>query len=516
MRQSPVKSLAPAQRRYLLASLFIAGAATLILEIVGTRVISPFFGSSLYCWSALITVTLVSLAAGYNLGGRAADRGASLTLFARLLCLAAAAVALAPLLRSPVLRATCGLGVQLGTLASATLLIAPALVVLSMLGPISIRLTALGIDTVGRKAGDVYAISTLGSVLGAILAGFVLIPRLSISHIFYGMATLLLALGALGFRLALRRLPLPQMAAAAAVALFGFWPRRAPRTNVLLNKESAYSQIKILDVSNQKRYLLVNGTSQSVAQLPSLESDSRYAHALEWAPLLRPRSRRALVIGLGGGLLPSAWERHHGLLVDAVEIDPEVLNAAKTWFGYAPRGNVFVDDGRTFLERATERYGIIVLDAFAAESPPYHLFSREALEAMKKRLEPGGILAVNIVSLVKGPGNEPWLAAYKTLRAIFPEVRAFSASETYEDIANVLLFASDLSLADNGASLRARPFVRPDVQDMLGRELVPSDEELGRATLMSDDHAPMEFLLARTAGVWRKSLQDKIPEVLLY
>jgi len=516
MRQQPLKALTPVQHRYLMAALFVAGAATLVLEIGGTRVISPFYGSSIYCWSALITVTLVALAGGYSMGGRAADRGASLTLFARGLCLAGAAVAAVPVLRAPVLRLTAGLGVQLGALASATILLAPALVWLSMLGPISIRLTALALDTVGRKAGDVYAVSTLGSVLGAVLAGFVLIPRLSIAHVFYGTATLLLVLGALGYRLAQIKLPLLQMAAAAVVALFGFWPRQVPDTNILVNKDSPYGQIKVMDTAGRKRYLLVNGTAQSVARLPGLESDSQYAHALEWTPLLRPRARRALVIGMGAGLVPAAWERAHGLTVDAVDIDPEIVSVARNYFGYRPRGRVFVEDGRTFLEREGLPYGLILLDAFATESPPYHLFSREAIAAMKRRLKPRGILAVNIVSIVRPPGNEPWVAAYKTLKAVFPEVRAFVGSEVYAGIANVLLFASDGPLADGGASRRARPEALPDLAAMLDRELVPGAGEISAAPVMTDDHAPMEFLLAKTATLWRKSLQAQISDVLLY
>lgn len=506
---------AAGRARFVFSALFAAGAATLILEIAGTRAISPFYGSSIYCWSALITVTLVALAVGYSLGGRRADRDASLALFSRLLGLAGAAVAVAPLLRRPVLRLSAPLGVQFGALASAAILVAPALALLSMLGPIAIRLTASELGTVGRRTGDAYAVSTVGSVLGAVLAGFVLIPRLPISQIFYGTAALLLGLAALGAFLA-RGGGRLAAAAAAALALCGLWPRHPPKTNVLLNRESAYGQIKVLDASDAKRYLLVNGTSQSVARLPDLESDSQYVHALEWPALLRPRARRGLVIGTGAGLLPSAWERAHGLVVDCVEIDPEIIRAARAYFGFAPRGEVFAEDGRTFLEKDGPAYDLIALDAFGGESPPYHLFSRQALAAMKQRLEPGGILAVNIVSIIRGPGSEPWLSAYRTLRAVFPRVRAFSGSAAYGGLGNVLLFASEGPLEDGGASRRARPLAAADIGFMLESELVPGPEELRRAPLLSDDHAPMEFLLAKTAALWRATLQDQIAQVLLY
>src|SRR5271170_7275365 len=152
---SPVKNLTEGQTAYVLAGLFAAGASTLVLEIVGTRVISPYYGSSLYCWSALITVTLIALACGYSLGGRWADQSPNLTLFARLLCLAGFAVALIPGLRMLVLQKTTPLGIQWGALTSALLLIAPALVLLSALGPLAIKLRTEAMASVGKSAGDI-------------------------------------------------------------------------------------------------------------------------------------------------------------------------------------------------------------------------------------------------------------------------------------------------------------------------------------------------------------------------
>ena len=500
-----------------MASLFVTGAVTLTLEIVGTRVISPFYGSSIYTWSALITVTLVALAAGYWLGGRAADRNPSLGLFSSLLCSGALAVATVPVLRAPVLRLTSALGVQLGSLASAAVLVAPALVLLSMLGPIAIRLATTGLEGVGRRAGDVYAVSTAGSVLGAVLAGFVLIPHLPISRIFYATAALLLALGALGFLLASRPwMSLAGVGAAAGVILSGFWPYPLPKTNVLVNIESAYGQIKVVDAKNALRYLLVNGTGQSVGRLPGLESDSQYIHALEWAPLIRPEAKRALVIGLGAGFVPSAWERHYGLTVDAVDIDPEIISVARRYFGFSPRGQVFVEDGRTFLERSTESYGLILLDAFASEMPPFQLFSREAIAAMRQRLQPQGVLAVNIISLLRPPGNGAWVAVYKTLKTVFPCVRAFASDPSPEGTANVLLFASDAPLDDAHASRRARPVATGDISAMLSREIFPGTEELSRSIVLSDEYAPVESLLARTAVLLRRNLQLQLPAVMLY
>jgi spermidine synthase len=517
MRQpSPVKLLTSGQALYVQACLLVSGASTLVLELVGTRLISPYYGSSLYCWSALITVTLVALAAGYGLGGRWADRTPGLTLFARLLCLSGLAVALMPGLRMLVLQKTTPLGIQCGALVSALALVAPALVLLSALGPLAVKLTATAMATVGRAAGDIYALSTVGSVLGAVLAGFVLIPLAPLSNILLGLASLLLLLGGLGFYLSRQKILLPRLAtaAAAAVALFGFWPRAEIETNVVVI-ESAYGQIKIFDTAS-RRYLLVNGTTQSVTPLDGrMESQSQYAQSMEWAALSRRQGKRALVIGLGAGLMAGALERHYGLTVDAIDVDGAIVRAARAYFGFKPRGDVFVEDGRTYLERTDRRYDQIYLDAFGAETPPYHLFTTEAFRRMRGVLEPRGVLTVNLVSVLEGKGSLPWKSAYKTLRAVFPEVRAYLASDESEGLGNVAFFCSEEALPHD-ALPRARAGIRENVAKMLSRELAPAEGALDKAYLMTDDHAPMEYLLAESARRWRRNLQEAIPTVLLY
>jgi spermidine synthase len=500
---------------YMQACLFVSGASTLVLEIVGTRVISPYYGSSLYCWSALITVTLISLAAGYSLGGRWADRTPVLTLFARLLCLAGLAAALVPALRMVVLEKTTPLGIQWGALVSALLLIAPALVLLSALGPLAIKLATAAMSSVGKTAGDIYAVSTVGSVTGAILAGFILIPMLPLSQILLGLSCVLLLLGSLGYFLSRQKIGYARLVAAtaAAVALFGFWPRVQRRTNVT-TIESAYGQIKILDF-NKRRYLLVNGTTQSMAPMDAVESESQYAQNMEWAILTHPQTHRALEIGVGAGLLIGALQTHYGIVTDAVDIDPDMVSAAKTYFGFRPSGDVFIEDGRTFLERTDRRYGAIFLDAFGAETPPYHLFTEESFSRMHQALEPGGILSINLVSMISGPGDQAWRSTYKTLRSVFPEVRAYLASDTTQGLGNVVFFCSDSPLPP-AVPKAARPSIRKNIESMLARELTPAPGSLDDAMVMDDDHAPLEYLLADSNARWRRNLQQMIPSILLY
>jgi len=495
---------------YLLTSLFVSGACSLVLEIVGTRLISPFYGSSIYTWSALITTTLIGLAAGYAWGGRLAYRYPHLTVFARLLLAAGLTLATLPLLRELVLRASAPLGVRLGALAAAAALVGPALVLMSALGPVATRLTATGAADAGRRAGDAWAVSTAGSVLGAALAGFVLVPLWPAGRILLAAAATLLALGAWGSWLSTRRLPTMQLAMCAVCVALAIGAGESPHHLVRERVESLYGRIEVFDTGG-KRYLLVDGTVQSEMDPATGLSDSEYERALEWVRALRPDARRVLALGLGAGLLPTSLERD-GLLVDAVEIDPEVVRLARTWFGYAPKGHVIIGDARVALETGG-RWDLMMLDVFGAESPPAYLFTSEAFARMRGALVDDGVLAVNLLSALDGSSAAPWLATYKTLTRVFPHVRAFIGARPGTGLANILFFASAAPL--EAAASAAPEHARRDAATMLTRELTPTPQELASVPVMTDDYAPLDTLLAPTAHRWRTLIQKGMPEVLL-
>lgn len=493
-----------------MASVFLSGAVCLVLEIAGSRLIAPFYGSSIYTWSAMITVTLVALAIGYAWGGRLADRYPHLTQFARLLTAAGLTLAAIPWLRSPVLTASLPLGIRLGALASACVLIGPTLTLLGSLGPVAVRLTATGAADSGRRSGDTWAISTAGSVAGAMLTGFVLIPMFPISKILFAAAALLLALGALGSWLSSRALPLGELAACAACLCLVVRPTAVPNSN-LVARESAYGRIAVFDTADH-RYLLVNGTSQSVMEKKNGESQSQYVHALEWSRALRPKAARALVIGLGAGLLPKALERR-GLVVDSIEIDPAIEETARKNFGFKPRGRVLIGDGRALLRLHPETWDLIFLDAFGSESPPTHLFTLEAFAQVRERLTPDGVFAVNLISITSGPNDRPWKSVFRTLSASFPHVRVFIGGDSNSELANILFFASAGSL--DAQTPPASDRVSKDIALMISRELSPSPAALDEVPILSDDFAPLDAMVAATSSRWRRLLQQAMPEVLL-
>ncbi len=515
MKKSPDKPATPASTTpFLLVSLFVTGTCCLILEIVGTRLISPFYGSSIYTWSALITTTMVALSAGYAWGGRLGDRDPHLTLFSRLLLAAGLAVAVIPALREPVLRASAPLGLKLGALAAAAALVGPALVLLGMMGPVVTRLTATGAFDAGRRSGDAWAVSTLGSVVGAGLAGFILIPMWPGSRILYGIAAVLVGLGAWGSWLAARRAPSVKVVVAVALLILSARAADSHHSAVIERIESAYGRIEIFD-GGERLYLLVNGTNQSEMDKATGLSTTVYARSIQWVRALRPQAKTALVLGLGAGLLPKVLERT-GLTVDSVEIDPEIVRAARDHFGYAPKGRTFIDDARAVLESRDEHWDLMVLDAFGSESPPCHLFTVEAFTRMRESLTPGGVLAVNIVTGVVGQEGRPWRATYKTLARVFPNVRVFVGAQSAPGLFNVLFFASSSGV--DAPALAVPVDARAAVAQMLSLELTPKAAdaaEMAAVAEMTDDYAPLDSMLAATAVRSRRLLQENMPEILL-
>lgn len=170
---------------YLLLTAFIGGAVVMIIEILGTRIIGPFFGVSLFVWTSLITVTLLALAAGYFAGGALADKKPHPVFLYSLILLAGLSLLLIPLLKNWVLKNVTAWGVRWGSLVGAFILFFLPLFFLGMIAPYLVKLYTREADKIGRTAGRLYAVSTVGSVMGTLVTGFYLIPHFSLNEILF-------------------------------------------------------------------------------------------------------------------------------------------------------------------------------------------------------------------------------------------------------------------------------------------------------------------------------------------
>ncbi|NTV53350.1 MAG: fused MFS/spermidine synthase, partial [Candidatus Firestonebacteria bacterium] len=475
----------------LLGTIFITGNVVMMLEVVGTRVIGPFFGVGLYVWSALITVTLLSLAGGYWVGGKWADgRRTGDRLYQVILASAVLTLAI-PLLRNPILLAVSAVGFRLGALLGGVLLFGPALFLLGMVTPFATKLYTDRFEKLGSRVGLLYAISTLGSFLGTITMGFYLIPYFRISVILFTLGLVLLALPAVYF-LMLRARRALALAAALVVgaALLGFYPRDQvahwinPQLKLVHKSTSLYGELKVIDIPSG-RLLLIDGVSQSGEDVSTNQALPPYvADMNSLLERFRPGAGRVLMIGLGGGSLIHPLLAA-GMQVDVAEIDHQVVDAAERFFNIDPKKvNITLDDGRRFVRRSTVRYDAVVMNAFVGENTPAHLSSREFFQEAKRILNPGGVVLVNFVGYVQGPHRQASGALQATLGSAFAWCRVYFR-ESKDRFSNVLYVAGDApQVAESGQD--------PNWQTLKDREVSVEGWELG--PVCTDDYNPLEFL----------------------
>lgn len=418
----------------------LSGASVLALEILGTRVLGPYYGVSLFLWSALISVTLAALAVGYALGGRWADRGPRAARLALVLAAAGVWVIAVPWLRGPLLALSGGLGLRAAVLVTATLLFFPPLALLGMVSPYAIRLATRRVEEVGRVAGDLFAVSTLASVIAALLTGFVLIPDLGVTRLLLLVGAVLLAAAALA-RWGLGRgagvVALIAVVAALALPRLGVTPN-AP--GVLAVRDTPYTELRVVEHQGL-RYLLLDGGTHSFVRVEDNATRQAYVMVTELATELFERPGRALIVGLGAGCLARQLTMDNWR-VDAVEIDPEVTRAAREFFRFQPQfATVHHADGRRFLQATRDTFDLIVLDAFGSGSVPFHLLTAEAFAEARAKLRPGGVIVVNLEAI---GWREPLVRAVAaTLGTCFRDVTALPIAEPPDQLGNVVLFAGD-------------------------------------------------------------------------
>lgn len=499
------------ERPVLLATVFLTGACVLVVEIAGSRVVAPLYGSGLYSWSALISVTLAALSLGYWAGGRAADRWPDPRLFHGGILAAGLLVVAIPWGAPAILRMTEPIDPRPGVLLSAAVLFFPPLALLGAVTPFAIRLARPPEAEVGAVSGRFFAVSTIGSLLAALATGFLLIPNLGVRSILALTGVALTLTAAAGLIASGRG---PRAIAVALVALAGLaaWRGADPgggsgSLRILARTPSFFGFLRVVE-TDAERMLTVNGIGQNYVPLRPGGGHSAYVEFMGVLPRLHRRAAShpsGLLIGLGAGELVGQLEAA-GVTVTVVEIDPRVEETARRYFGLAlPHERIHIADGRTFLERDTRAYDFVLMDAFLGEDVPGHLFTREAFSAMRRRLAPGGLLAMNYTSFADGADAR---SVARTLRAVFPHVKGFTDRDDSGDLVSTVFLASadPIALDDAAATL-------PSAARFLTHEV--RYPEAG-STLLTDDFNPINLHRLGATRRWREMMIRHIGEDWAY
>jgi spermidine synthase len=499
-------------------TVFITGAAVMVIELLGTRMIAPFYGASLYVWSSLISVTMIALALGYFTGGRWADR-ATRTGLSLVISLAALLTLVIPWATRPVLLATDPLGLRAGAFVSALVLFSPSLTFLGMVGPFAIKLATSRLDGVGSSAGSIYAVSTLGSVIGTLVLGFFLFPLVGSRETLIGLGLVLFALGGI-IAVYERRLSDRAIAALPSVVLTLLGLTLLPavvgaghaysgggKFAIRSEQESLYGWVRVIDEPARNLRMLTSDASViGAASISKGNNALTYQDIVELIPAISPHVRRALLIGQGAGHMAMGLRDKYRIVTDTIEIDPAVDDAARSYFGFTPTGKAVVGDARYEIRRLTGPYDLIILDCFTGGSEPSHLLTQETLAQLRGMLAKKGIVALNFVGYADGGQNPALASVAQTINQVFPSQSVFVA-EPGDDFGDYIFLASDTPLTFDAKTLSAQQ------SDWLKARLVSVDRS--RGGVLSDNLNPLEHLQTRKAEHYRHMIVEWLGTDLL-
>lgn len=478
-------------------AVFVCGALVMVFEIIGSRIVAPYIGTSTYIWTSLIGVILAALSLGYWIGGRIADRKPDVKVLASAIFLAGGAVSVTILIKDIFLASIQAAGgpLELRAVTAATLLFAPASVLLGFVTPYAVKLRTISLGDSGRTVGRLYALSTIGSICGTFAAGFFLIPFVGSTRTLYLIAGSLFAVSLVLAPFALTRLNLSVLIIFAFGTAGGEAMAHYLRTvHKLIDLDTEYSRAQIYEAVHTEtgRPYRAIATDPYYAQSAMYLDDGspvfEYVKFFGLVDHIKPDSKRVLMIGGAGYTVPREYLTHHpASRMDVVEIDPKMTDLARRYFELEddPRLTIFHQDGRVFLNQARPNsYDAVFVDAFGSLfSIPFQLTTIEAVRRIHDSLNRNGVVIANIGSALSGDASRFLSAEYATYKQVFSDVRLFKVrpEKPNESLQNVILVACKNECMDGPADPQTASLLKGLVQI----------ETPG--AVLYDDLAPVEF-----------------------
>jgi predicted membrane-bound spermidine synthase len=499
------------KRALLLITVFASGMTSLGVELSASRLLDPFFGNSLIIWAVLIGTVLLYLTVGYYIGGKWADRKPYYRVLYQITAWAAFLIGLVPFLARPVLLwsvrgfAEFSAGILVGSLLGVVALFAVPVTLMGCVSPFAIRLAMedQGVKTAGNVAGSVYALSTVGSLVGTFLPVLVLIPNIGTRNTFLLFSFVLLTISLVGLFLELRKRALPYLLMPAVlvllmVVLSSGVIKPAEAGELLHETESAYNYIQVLQVGDEVWLKLNEGQGiHSIYRADSVLVDGVWDYFLiapffNNPPYAADQVGSLALLGSAAGTVPKQYTAVYGPIpIDGAEIDPEIIRVGREYFDMnEPNLNAVAQDGRYFLRNSAQKYDVIAVDAYRPPYIPFHLTTQEFFAEAREHLTERGVVAINA-----GRTNTNWSlveALASTLKAEFPNVYLVDLVEPGIDTSNVLVVATKQSTRvenlEANAALMVHPILREVAQDSIPRAV----EFTEPTRIFTDDKAPVE------------------------
>lgn len=501
---------------YLYIATFTSGMTTLAVELSASRLLGNVFGTSNLVWANVIGLILLYLAIGYFIGGRWADRSPHFSTFYRILIWGAFLSALIPLVSRPVLTAAANAvvgidaGLVLGSFLAVLVLFSIPVTLLGCVSPFAIRLAVIEVNDTGKVAGRIYALSTIGSLLGTFAPVLFLIPEIGTFRTFLLFAGILYTIGFFGIwqqegRQTLRLLWMPVVVVILAILVLN-GPLRPPiaQAKLLYEGESPYNYIQVQEDANGYRYLYLNEGEGIHSQWHPTQINYRRtwdffltAPYFNNPPYSPKDVQSLLIVGLAAGTIARQYIAVYGNMpIDGIEIDPDIVDVGARFFDMNPQKmpslTVYIQDGRYQLNHLDKQYSVIAVDAYRPPYIPWQLTTVEFFQEIRAHLAPDGVVAINVGRTQTDRRLVDALTA--TMRQVFPTVHAMDVPSSFNTVLVATVqptstdsLAQNLNALPNDANAILRDTLNLGVQSVVA--VNPSD------MIFTDDRAPVETLV---------------------
>ena len=492
-------------------TVFVCGALVMIYEIIGSRLLSPYIGTSTYVWTSLIGVILAALSLGYWLGGKAADKNPDIKILAAVIFGAGGLVSLTILMKDIVLAfiSQIPFGLEVKSVAAALILFAPASVLLGFVTPYAVKLKLAKFEDAGKTVGRLYALSTVGSIVGTFAAGFIFIPFVGSVRTLYLIGAALIGISLLLAPFAISRTNITTL----ILFVFGIGTSEALifaqyKMSDLHDFDTEYSRIQVFQTTDTETGKPIRAIAtdpyfiQSAIFLDSDELTLKYAPYYHLIAHFKPDFKKTLLIGGAGYTYPRDYlNKYPNAEIEVVEIDEQMTAIAKRFFRLEenPRLKITHEDGRIFLNNAPDQqYDAVLMDAFGSLfSVPYHLTTREAVEQISRVLTDDGVVIFNLGGAIEGDGSGFLKAELATYRAVFPKVYLFKINPEYtkDHFQNLIIVA----VKDKNSAPLASD--NPNFSALLAN-LYTENIDLDKP-ILTDDLAPVEYYNSFSQSVYQ-------------
>lgn len=476
---------------------FFVGLAIMGIELSASRLIAPYFGTSLFVWTNVIAVIMAALSVGYYLGGRISEQFPSLRILLRIILIAGILLAGIPFLARPVASLvsvselnffSASFIILIGSFFLTVALFFLPIMLLGMVSPFLIKLASWQRSDVGNIAGRMFALGTVGSIVGTFLPALIFIPWIGTKFTILVFASLLIVIGLLGF--ASKRLFIILPLLGLPFGFFNFTIRPVP--GLVVEKESPYQYLQVVK-QGDANLLVYNegGGVQSVYRPGTVFNNGNYWVAAALLPAIR-EGKNILIIGLAGGTVSRSMQALYGsdasFKMSGVEIDPAVIDLAKKYFALAqPNLRVINMDGRLALNFGADLYDVIFVDAYTNQLYiPFHLTTKEFFESAADRLSKKGMVAINVNAA--SDDSELLQSITNTMASVWPHVYRVPVVNSW----NYLIIGSPETI--DFSTLNTATISDPEFKQYAAI-IADSVFEINfdpKKTVLTDDKAPIE------------------------